>query len=134
MHWSSVAFVEIDAVPEVPACVSVNVEVGFGTTEPIMFWKDHESATELSVPAVPVFTVPFNCRTGLLETAEEIITGTPPLAVVPVAFVTVMVVVVEAVMTKVPLLPVAVVVYPEIVTLAFTHPFEPAPVSDAFKV
>jgi hypothetical protein len=43
-------------------------------------------------------------------------------------------VVVEAVIVKVPLLPVAPPVHPEVVTLAPTHAFEPAPVSVAARV
>ena len=86
------------------------------------------------MPAVPVFTVPASCRTGLDETALEIMTGVPVFVAVPLALVHETVVVVEAVIVKVPLLPVAPPVHPEVVTLAPTHAFEPAPVSVAARV
>ena len=83
---------------------------------------------------MPVFTVPASCRTGLDETALEIITGVPVFVVVPLELVHETVVVVEAVIVKVPLLPVAPLVHPEVVTLAPTHAFEPAPDSEAARV
>ena len=87
------------------------------------------------MPAVPVLTVPAICKTGLLDTALEIMTGVPVLVVVPVAFCMVTVVVVDAVTRReTPLFPVAPPVYPEIVTSALTQPFEPAPVSVAARV
>ena len=113
----------------------VSLVTGFGTTEFITFWIDQTSAAEANAPAVPVLTVPAICKIGLEETAEDIATGVAPvLTVVPVEFDTVMVVVVDAVMVKLPLLPVAPPVYPEIVIVALTHPFEPAPVSVAARV
>jgi hypothetical protein len=82
-----------------------------------------------------VLTVPASCRTGLDETALEIMTGVPVLIVVPVAFCMVTVVVVDAVTRReAPLFPVAPPVNPEIVTSALTQPFEPAPDSDAARV
>ena len=95
---------------------------------------DQVSAAEFKVPAVPVFTVPASCRTGLDETALEIMTGVPVFVAVPLALVHETVVVVEAVIVKVPLLPVAPLVHPEVVTLAPTHAFEPAPDSEAARV
>ena len=92
------------------------------------------SATEFSVPAVPVLTVPAICKTGLLDTALEIMTGVPVFVTVPLSLVHETVVVVEAVIVKVPLLPVAPLVHPEVVTLAPTHAFEPAPDSEAARV
>ena len=92
------------------------------------------SATEFSVPAVPVLTVPAICKTGLDDTADEIMTGVPVFVAVPLALVHETVVVVEAVIVKVPLLPVAPLVHPEVVTLAPTHAFEPAPDSEAARV
>ena len=78
--------------------------------------------------------MPASCRTGLDETALEIMTGVPVFVAVPLALVHETVVVVEAVIVKVPLLPVAPLVHPEVVTLAPTHAFEPAPVSVAARV
>jgi hypothetical protein len=95
---------------------------------------DHVSAIDASAPAVPELIVPASCKIGLLTTALEIATGVPVFTVVPVGFVTVIVVVVDAVIVNVPLLPVAPPVHPEVVTLAPTHAFEPAPVSVAARV
>ena len=122
------------AEPPEPEWVNVSVLVGLGVTDAMTSWIDHTSATEFSVPAVPVLTVPAICKTGLLDTTLEIMTGVPVLIVVPVAFCTVTVVVVDAVIVKVPLFPVAPPVQPEVVTLAPTHAFDPAPDSVAARV
>ena len=78
--------------------------------------------------------MPAICKTGLLDTALEIMTGVPVFVVVPLALVHETVVVVEAVIVKVPLLTAAPPVHPEVVTLAPTHAFEPAPDSEAARV